>query len=206
MKYNAFINSLKVQTHNFRNEVIRTSNEFTYLENRYKELQKNLVPVFRTMSQEKDAIEIAERRARRKNDRNRINSRPKSQKRSFQDSFDNSSQIRPKSELVRSRGFDLNESNDDTANYNNNYSNVTAKNNDRRRIVQAPCHVMTFEKEKFTPFTAHSTSTQLRIKRTFPTPKGFREAAEKKRAKENQASIEKVKLPRVAYLTATRPT
>lgn len=200
MKYNAFVNSLKVQTYNFRNEVIRTSNEYTNLEQRYKELQKNLTTVFRSMSQEKDDIIMTERRIRRESDRARINGRPQSQKRSYQESFDN--QARPKSELVRTRGFDLNDT------YNRmNYPNKEFKNigNDRRRIVQAPCHVMTFEKERYTPFTAHANSTQINIKRSFPTPKCFRVTDEKKRSKENQESKEKPKLPRVAYLSTTSP-
>lgn len=200
MKYNAFVNSLKVQTYNFRSEVIRTSNEFTYLEQRYKELQKNLVPVFRSMSQEKDIIVNEERRIRRENDRNRINNRPQSQKKSFQESFDTNNQIRPKSELVRTRGFSFSETDND------NYRRPNYPNNDRRRIVQAPCHVMTFEKEKYTPFTAHANSTQIRIKRSFPPPKEFVEAAEKRRAKENQETKVKVKLPRVAYLSSPSPT
>ena len=156
------------------------------------------------MSNEKDAIETAERRSRRENDRARINGRPQSQRRSYQESFDN--QARPKSELVRTRGFDLNDNNGN--NYNSmNYPNKEFKNigNDRRRVVQAPCHVMTFEKERYTPFTAHANSTQIYIKRSFPTPKCFRVTAEKKSSRENQESKAKPKLPRVAYLSTTSP-
>lgn len=204
MKYNAFLNSLKVQTHNFRSEVIKTSNEFSFLELKYKELQKNLVPVFRSFSLEKDAIEIAERKNRRENDRARINNRPKSQRIPIQNSNDlQHSQTRPKSELIRTREFNSNEIGQQ---YDMNQS-FSPHNNDRRRVIPAPCHVMTFEKERYSPFNARANSTQIRIKKSFPPPKGLAEAAEKRKAmKDKQESTMKVRLPRVAYLKATTPS
>lgn len=205
MKCNAFIKSLKVQAHNFRSEVVQTSNEFSLLELRYKELQKNLVPIFRSLSQEKDVIAITERKKRREDDRMRISSRLESQRNVLPNSDIQNRQIRPKNGIVYTREFNLNEMDKD-ANNNQDFSAEQWNRNDRRRIIPAPCHVMTFEKEKFSPFNARTSSTQIRIRRSFPPPKGIAEAAEKRRAMKNAKEAKtNVKLPRVAFLSVTNP-
>ncbi|OHT15823.1 hypothetical protein TRFO_42265 [Tritrichomonas foetus] len=69
MKCNAFIKSLKVQNNNFRSEVIRTSNAYTYLEMRYKELQQNAVPIF--LHQTEPDVQLSTRREEREKIRSR---------------------------------------------------------------------------------------------------------------------------------------